>query len=81
MFLVGLGFVLNGMRFTRPKGLADHSSDAEMQSLPDAGYVAPQIGSSAEAQPTFRAQTTSNLSQTSGSSITEHTTHHLKTER
>lgn len=81
MFLVGLGFVLNGMRFTRPKGLADHPPDAEMQNLLEAGYVAPQSGSSAEGQPTFRAQTTSNLTQASGSSVTEHTTHHLKTER
>ena len=81
MFLVGLGFVLNGIRFTRPKGLADHASDAETQNLLDAGYVAPQLKPGDQAQPSFRSQTTSNLSQTSGSSITEHTTHHLKTER
>ncbi len=81
MFLVGLGFVLNGMRFTRPKGLADHSSDAETQNLLDEGYVAPQLRPNDKAQPTFRSQTTSNLAETSGSSITEHTTHHLKNER
>lgn len=81
MFLVGLGYVLNGMRFTRPKGLADHSSEAETQNLLDAGYVAPQLEPNDQAPPTFRSQTTSNLSKTSGSSITEHTTHHLKNER
>jgi hypothetical protein len=79
--VIGLGLVLNGVMFTRPrKGVADHSSDARTQSLLDAGYASPQLRSSAEAQPTFRAQTTSDLSR-GGSSITEHTTHHLKTER
>lgn len=82
MFLVGLGFVLNGMRFTQPrKGLEDHSSDAEVQDLLDAGHSPPQLRSSGEASPSFRSQTTSNLSQANGSSVTEHTTHHLKTER
>ena len=81
MFLVGLGFVLNGMRFTRPKALEDHSTDAEMQSLLDAGYTAPQSIPNDKAQPTFRSQTTSNLTQEAGPSVTEHTTHHLKTER
>ena len=81
-FAIGLALVLNGLLFTRPrKDVADHSDDARLQNLLDSGYTAPQLGSSAEAQPTFRAQTTSNLSQTSGSSVTEHTTHHLKTER
>lgn len=79
-FAIGFGLVLNGLLFTRPrKGLEDHSSDARSQNLLDAGYAPPQLRSSDEA-PTFRAQTTSNLAQ-SGSSITEHTTHHLKSER
>jgi hypothetical protein len=81
MFLIGLGFVLNGMRFTRPKGLEDLSSDAEMQNLLDAGYTAPQLKPNDKTSPTFRSQTTSNLTQDAGSSVTEHTTHHLKTER
>lgn len=81
MFLVGLGFVLNGLRFTRPRGLEDHSSEAEMQNLLDAGYLPPQTSSSGEGPTSLRSQTTSNLSQTSGSSVTEHTTHHLKNER
>ena len=80
-FAIGLALVLNGLLFTRPrKGVEDNSSDADLQNLLDAGYAAPQLRSSSEA-PSFRAQTTSNLAQAPGSSITEHTTHHLKTER
>ena len=80
-FVIGFGLLLNGLLFTRPrKGLEDNSSDARSQNLLDAGYAAPQLRASGEA-PSFRAQTTSNLSQASGSSVTEHTTHHLKPER
>jgi hypothetical protein len=80
-FAIGFGLLLNGLLFTRPrKGLEDHSSDARSQNLLDAGYAQPQLRSGGEA-PSFRSQTTSNLSQASGSSITEHTTHHLKTDR
>ncbi len=81
-FAIGLGLVLNGMLFTRPrKGLEDRSSDARSQNLLDAGYAPQQLRSSGEAPPTFRSPTTSNLSQTTGSSVTEHTTHHLKSDR
>ncbi len=81
VFVLGLGFVLNGFLFTRPRqGVADHSADARTQNLLDAGSAPPQLRAGAEAQPAFRAQTTSDLSR-AGSSITEHTTHHLKTER
>ncbi len=80
-FAIGLALVLNGLLFTRPrKDVADHSDDARLQNLLDSGYTAPQLRSTAEAQPTLHAQTTSDLSR-AGSSITEHTTHHLKTER
>jgi hypothetical protein len=80
-FAIGFGLLLNGLLFTRPrKGLEDNSSDARSQNLLDAGYATPQLKTSGEA-PSFRSQTTSNLSQASGSSITEHTTHHLKSER
>ena len=80
-FAIGLGLVLNGMVFTRPrKELEDHSADARAQNLLDAGYAAPQLRPGADAS-SFRAQTTSNLSNAAGSSVTEHTTHHLKTER
>lgn len=80
-FCLGLGLLLNALFFTRPrKDLKDHSADARAQNLLDAGHAPPQLRPGAEAPPTFRAQTTSDLSR-AGSSITEHTTHHLKTER
>jgi len=80
-FATGLGLLLNGLLFSRPrKGVPDNSSQAQMQNLMDKGYMAPPLRSSAEAQPAVHAQTTSDLSR-AGSSITEHTTHHLKTER
>jgi hypothetical protein len=78
---IGIGLVLNGMLFTQPRQLVeDNSSEARSQNLLDAGYAAPQLKPGAEAPPSFRSQTTSNLSQPSGSSVTEHTTHHLKTD-
>lgn len=81
-FAIGFGLLLNGLLFTRPRqGLEDNSSDARSQNLLDAGYTVPQLRSSAEAPPSFRSQTTSNLAPASGSSVTEGTTHHLKTER
>ena len=80
-FATGLGLLLNGLLFSRPrKGIEDHSAEAQMQNLLDREYVAPPLRSNAAAQPTVRAQTTSDLSR-AGSSITEHTTHHLKTEQ
>jgi hypothetical protein len=82
IFLVGLGLVLNGVLFTRlRKGVEDHSPDADLQNQLDAGYAAPRLKTSGDAPPSFRSQTTSNLSQASGSSVTEHTTHLLKPER
>jgi hypothetical protein len=81
-FAIGLALVLNGLLFTRPrKGLEDHSPDARSQNLLDAGYASPQLRSGGEAPPSFRSQTTSNLSNSQGASVTEHTTHHLKTDR
>jgi len=81
-FAIGFGLLLNGLLFTRPrKGLEDNSSDARSQNLLDAGYAAPQLRASGEAPPSFRSQTTSNLAPASGSSVTEGTTHQLKTER
>jgi len=80
-FATGLGLLLNGLLFSRPrKGIEDHSAEAQRQNVLDASYVAPPLRSSAAAQPEFRAQTTSDLSR-AGSSVTEHTTHHLNTER
>jgi len=78
---IGVGLVLNGILFTKPQQLAeDNSSEARLQNLLDAGYAWPQLNTGGEASPSFHSQTTSNLSQPSGSSVTEHTTHHLKTE-
>ena len=79
-FATGLGLLLNGLLFSRPgKTLDDKSADARMQDLVDAGYASPARAS--EAHPSFRSQTTSNLAPPSGASVTEGTTHHLKTER
>jgi hypothetical protein len=69
-FALGIGFILNGLLFTKPrKGLEDRSSDARLQNLLDSGYEAPP-------PPSTRVQTTSNLARPG--SVTEHTTHHLK---
>src|SRR5882724_13677275 len=61
-FAIGLGLMLNGMMFTRPrKGLEDHSPDARSQNLLDAGHPVSELRSDGEAS-SFRSQTTSNLS-------------------
>jgi hypothetical protein len=79
---IGFGLILNGQVFTRPrKGVLDHSPDARSQNLLDAGSAAPQLRTSGEAPPSFRSQTTSNLTPASGSSVTEGTTHHLNSKR
>jgi len=71
-FTLGLGFILNGLLFTKPrKTLNDRLPDAKMQNLLDAGYQPPKsIGDA-------RAPTTSNLLKRESPSITEHTTFHL----
>jgi hypothetical protein len=80
-FAIGFGLVLNGAAFTRPrKGLEDLSSEAISQNLLDDGYAAPQLKPGAS-PPTFRSQTTSNLAQPTGTSVTEGTTHHLSSKR
>jgi hypothetical protein len=80
-FAIGLGLVLNGVAFTRPrKGLEDLSSEARSQNLLDTDYASPQL-KVGEAPPSFRSQTTSNLNQPSGASVTEGTTHHLSSKR
>jgi len=80
-FATGVGLVLYGLLFSRSdKTLEDKSTDARMQNLLDAGYAPPPVGS-IEAQTSLRSQTTSNLAPASGSSVTEGTTHHLRTER
>ena len=80
-FLIGSGLVINGRLLTQPgKELKDSSDAAQTQSQLDAGYAPPELRSASEAQPSFRSQTTANLAGTP-SSIAEHTTHHLKTDR
>ncbi|MCU1268332.1 MAG: hypothetical protein JWM21_4650 [Acidobacteria bacterium] len=81
-FAIGLGLVLNGMLFTKPRTeLKDKSPDARTQNLLDSGYAPPQLRPAAE-RPDFRSPTTSDLAKADlrGSSVTEHTTHHLKRE-
>ena len=77
IFLVGLGLILNAMRFTEPgKAIDDNLYQAESQNLIESADASPRSKSEL---PSFRSPTTSNLAQTPGPSITEHTTKHLKT--
>jgi hypothetical protein len=70
-FLIGIGLIVNALAFTKPpKVVEDRSTDARLQNLLDTDYTPPQL----------KAQTTSNLSQ-NPSSVTEHTTLHLKQGR
>src|SRR5207245_2496583 len=81
-FLIGLGLVLNGVLFTRPrKGLKDSSSDARSQNVLDAAN-APQLQAGTNPPELFRSPTTSDLQTElrAGASVTEQTTRHLKTE-
>ncbi|HEX6189109.1 MAG TPA: hypothetical protein VFZ40_13605, partial [Pyrinomonadaceae bacterium] len=72
-FTLGLGFVLNGLLFTKPrKALDDRSPDAKMANLLDASYQPPASIND------VRTPTTSNLTNVAGSSVTEHTTLNLK---
>jgi hypothetical protein len=78
-FLVGLGLVINGMMFTVPrKKLPGNAEDALSQQMLDAGvksppYEAPAPGNlTNELAPATKPQIPS---------ITEHTTHHLKTSK
>ena len=84
-FMIGLGLVINGRLLTQPrKELKDSSSDAQAQNLLDAGYAAPQLRPAAEKPELFRSATTSDLAEAerrAAPSVTEHTTHHLKTDR
>jgi len=80
-FATGLGLLINGLLFSRPrKEVEGQSSQARVQNLLDEEYAPPSTRSSGQPTPSFRSQTTSNLSPTPGS-VTEQTTHHLKHER
>jgi hypothetical protein len=79
-FLVGLGMVINGLVFTVPrKTLADRSADAESQRQLEAEAQGGNTGS----QLSGATQTTNDLPSPGDrmvprSSVTEHTTHQLK---
>jgi len=76
-FAIGLGIVLNGLLFTKPRGnVADRSSEEERQNLLDSVYTAPHVRSTET--PMLRSPTTSNLASEKGASVTEHTTLNLK---
>lgn len=76
-FFIGIGLIINALAFTRVrKQIDDQSSAAQMQNLLDA-HARPQIRAGVEAPPTFRSQTTSNLTTPS---VTEGTTRHLKNQ-
>jgi hypothetical protein len=80
-FAIGLGFVLNGLWFTRvPKHLRE-SSDTADENLGAAAYTAPQLRPVSERPEPLRAPNTSDFApheiRTAGS-ITDHTTQHLK---
>jgi hypothetical protein len=76
-FTLGLGFILNGLLFTKPrKALDDRSPEAKIQNLLDSAYTPPQARSGET--PMLRSPTTSNLASEKGVSVTEHTTLNLK---
>ena len=83
-FMLGLGLVINGRMLTQPpRELKDNSADAQAQIHLDAGYAPPQLRPGDERPELFRSPATSDLAaieRQSGSSITEHTTQHLKRE-
>lgn len=81
-FAIGLGLVLNGLWLTRiPKKLSDNSATDPAQNLLDGAYGAPQLRPASERPEMPRSMTTSDLARVdrlSNTSVTEHTTHHLK---
>lgn len=80
IFTTGLGLLINGLLFSKArKGIEDRSSEAGAQNLLDSIYLQPPARPRAEAHSPVRTPTTSNLVQPPGS-ITEHTTHHLKSD-
>ena len=78
-FLVGIGVIVNGLLFTvPPKQLPGDAYDALSQKVLDSGvnripYEAPAPGQLTNELPT--------APRFKGASITEHTTHHLKTNK
>ena len=78
-FLVGLGMVINGMMFTVPrKQLPGTADDALSQRMLDAGVTRPAYEAPAPAHLTNEL---APATKPQVGSITEHTTHHLKTSK
>ena len=80
LFLIGIGLVINGLAFTIPrKGIDDRSDEAdsqrELESRMESAFPANQL--SPFSQPTNDLPSSSNQI-VSGASVTEHTTHQLK---
>lgn len=82
-FLVGLGIVINGLAFTIPrKTIADRSDEARKQKELEAGV--PNASGTNQLSPYY--QSTNDLTSSSDRiiarpSVTEHTTHQLKTDK
>ena len=80
-FLIGLGLVINGLKFTIPrKTLADRSDEAqsqrELEAQAQKGYAAPQLSESST------NELSDPMDRIAGRpSVTEHTTHQLKPNR
>jgi hypothetical protein len=78
-FLVGIGIIVNGLLFTVPrKQLPGDSYDALSQKVLDSGGNRIPYEASAPGQLTNELPTAPRLQ---AASITEHTTHHLKTNK
>jgi hypothetical protein len=79
-FLLGLGFIINGVAFTIPRRtVADHSDDAEsLKELEEMGYLPNQLASGS--QSTNDLQTPASVIA-ARPSVTEHTTHQLKPKK
>ncbi len=78
-FLVGIGVIVNGLLFTVPrKQLPGDAYDALSQKVLDSGVNRIPYEAPAPGQLTNELPTTPRLQ---AASITEHTTHHLKTSK
>ena len=79
-FLVGVGIVINGLLFTLPrKQLPGNAYDALSQNMLDSAMNRPSY--EAPLPPPNMTNELLPAAKSSASSITEHTTHHLKTSK
>lgn len=77
-FFIGLGIMLNGLLFTVPrKEIPDHTDEARSQLALDSGSAATAAGF----LPVNDPRKVTNGQTLQPSSVTEHTTHQLTTER